>query len=72
MLHIDGLVEDCSISSALAVEILQSCTKPSIYSSVNMVLSGSGNGFTLNRQAITGTNDNCQLIPWEHTTMKFE
>ena len=29
--HIDGLVEDCSISSALAVEILQSCTKPSIY-----------------------------------------
>ena len=29
-LHIDGLVQDCSISSALAKEILQSCTKPSI------------------------------------------
>ena len=28
--HINGLVQDCSISSALAVEILQSCTKPSI------------------------------------------
>ena len=27
---IDGLVQDCSISSALAMEILQSCTKPSI------------------------------------------
>ena len=29
--HIDGLVQDCSISSVLAMEILQSCTKPSIY-----------------------------------------
>ena len=26
--HFDGLVQDCSISSALAMEILQSCTKP--------------------------------------------
>ena len=26
--HIDGLVQDCSISSALAMEIMQSCTKP--------------------------------------------
>ena len=30
MHHIDGLVQDCSISSALAMELLQSCTKPSI------------------------------------------
>ena len=29
--HIDGLVQDCSISSPLAMEILKSCTKPSIY-----------------------------------------
>ena len=28
----DGLVHDCSIYSALTMEILQSCTKPSIYS----------------------------------------
>ena len=28
-LHIDGLVQDCSISSAVAMEILRSCTKPS-------------------------------------------
>ena len=27
----DGLVRDCSISSVVAVEILQSCTEPSIY-----------------------------------------
>ena len=30
--HIDGLVQDCSNSSALAVESLQSCAKPSIFS----------------------------------------
>ena len=28
--HLHGLVQDCSISSALAMEILQSCTKPSL------------------------------------------
>ena len=28
--YIDGSVQDCSIFSALAMEILQSCTKPSI------------------------------------------
>ena len=27
--HIDGLVQDCSNSSVLAIELLQSCTKPS-------------------------------------------
>ena len=28
--HFDGLVQDCSISIANALEILQSCIKPSI------------------------------------------
>ena len=28
--YIDGLVQDCSISSALAMEILQFCAKPLI------------------------------------------
>ena len=28
--HIDGIVQDCSISSVLAVELLQSFTKPSM------------------------------------------
>ena len=30
-MHFDGLVQDCSNSSALAVGLLQSCAKPSIY-----------------------------------------
>ena len=29
--YIDGLVQDCSNSSELAMELLQSCTKPSIW-----------------------------------------
>ena len=29
--QIDGLVQDCSNSSALAMELMQSCTKPSKY-----------------------------------------
>ena len=29
--YIEGLVQDCSNSSALEMELLQSCTKPSIY-----------------------------------------
>ena len=29
--NIDGLVQDCSNSIALAMELLQSCTEPSIY-----------------------------------------
>ena len=29
--HIEGLAQDCSISSALAMDLQQSCTKPSIW-----------------------------------------
>ena len=29
--YIDGLAQDCGNSSALALELPQSCTKPSIY-----------------------------------------
>ena len=32
--NIDGLVQDCNNSSALAMVLLQSCTKPSILSLV--------------------------------------
>ena len=35
--YIHGLVQDCSISSALTVEILQFCTKPSIYYQLSML-----------------------------------
>ena len=31
LMHVDGLVQDCSISIANTQEILRSCTKPSIY-----------------------------------------
>ena len=31
LVHIDGLVQDCSISMANTLEILQSYTEPSIY-----------------------------------------
>ena len=34
--HIDGLVQDCSNSIANALELLQSCTKPSIYASLGL------------------------------------
>ena len=34
---INGLTQDCSNSSALAVELLQSCTKPSIWSALLQV-----------------------------------
>ena len=38
VVHIDDLVQECSISSALAMEILQSCIKPSIYSLYNYMV----------------------------------
>ena len=61
--HIDGLAQDCSNSSALAMELLQSCAKPSIYASVNWVSIGSGNGLSpVPRQAITWTNGNLLSI----------
>ena len=51
--YIDGLVEDCSNSSALAMELLQSCTKPLIRIR-NMCHHFSGYGlWPVRRQAIT-------------------
>ena len=35
LLHLDGLVQDCSNSSALAMKLLQSCIKPSILQCVS-------------------------------------
>ena len=40
--HIDGLVQDCSNSSALAMELLPSCTKPSIYAYILFVYESIG------------------------------
>ena len=36
--YIDGLVQDRSNSSAIEVELLQSCTKPSIYNVLLLIL----------------------------------
>ena len=36
--YIDGLAQDCSNSSALALELLQSCTKQSIYNMHKILL----------------------------------
>ena len=41
-LYIDGLMQDCSNSSALAMELLLSCTKLSIYSMSYAILVHSG------------------------------
>ena len=38
VVYIDGLVLDCSISSALALEILQSCTTPSTNRNIPMTM----------------------------------
>ena len=35
--HVDGLEQNCSISIAIALEILQSCTKPSMWSENNCI-----------------------------------
>ena len=43
--HINGLVQDCGISNANTLEILQSCTKPSkLYKNKHMVLCLSSDG----------------------------
>ena len=34
--YLNGLVQDCSDSSALALELLQSCTKPSIWTGADL------------------------------------
>ena len=61
-MHINGLVQDCSISIANALEILQSCTKPSIYESLRL------NELTLLvlRQESCGkiTSVSLLLMPW--------
>ena len=51
--HFHGLVQDCSNSSALAMELLQSCTKPSICSS-----SSSLESWVCLAKYVTSTNEN--------------
>ena len=69
--HIDGLAQDCSNSIALAMQLLQSCTKPSMFCSVNQSLFIlDGKSFATETQvdrinAITHKyNDNCVPPNW--------
>ena len=51
--HVDGLVEDYNISSALARDILQSYTKPSIYDWKQQ---------TMHKRHLTYTNDAAKTL----------
>ena len=63
--HIGGLVQDCSNSSALAMELLQSCTKPSIWNISHWCLfqwcggakSGATSTVELRQYKLESTND---------------
>ena len=63
-IHIDGLAQDCSNSSALAMELLQSCAKPSICQRAGLLI-GSGNGLLLfiAKPLPKTMTTNCQLDP---------
>ena len=39
VIYVDGLAQDCSISSALAMEIMQSCSKLSMYCHMHLCIS---------------------------------
>ena len=55
--YIDGIVQDCRNSIANALELLQSCTKPSMCPPIAM-LQENDIGLALNmKQAIIKTND---------------
>ena len=63
--NIDGLVQDCSISIALAMEILQSWTKPSVFKFIFW----NGNHFILSKTSLNfghrGPNDiKSSLASW--------
>ena len=71
ILYIDGFAQDCSISIALAMEILQSCTEPSIYFCplyqllcIAGIILNLGMGFTYERRHYCAMPS---LIGWAHT-----
>ena len=73
--QIDGLVQDCSISSALAMEILQSCTKSSKW---NLYLSKGDQYQTMVIHSRVRTRTACIIpviftiiISWDEEKLKF-
>ena len=76
VIHIDGLAQHCSISIANALEILQSCTKPSIWWTIFMVISPQGTynrwhkyhsrGWDMDRQLSFQSLTHDDVIKWKH------
>ena len=73
--YIDGLAQECSISTANALDILQSCTKPSIYNNSYRFKSRpmNFNLFLANTRAVADVRDCLQRVfqrtqsLWEYT-----
>ena len=58
--YIDGLAQDCSNSSALAMELLQSCSKSSniiVYSTTSAQVEQGGQSWTLTGHPISHTHE---------------
>ena len=74
VVHIEGLAQDCSNSSALAMELPQSCTKPSIYASTNGAIIGSDNGFSKARRKplYEPVLAYYRFYSWEQVSSEFE
>ena len=62
--HFDGLVQDCSISNALAMEIIQFCTKPLTYK-IQILLKKTS--YLL----VIWSNDAIGTAPWEIETFTY-
>ena len=62
-MDMDDLVQDCSNSNVLGMELLQTCTKQWIYASVNYAIISMDNGSSLVWcQAITWTSADILMI----------
>ena len=64
--HIERLAQDCINLSVLAMEFIQSYTKPWISVSVNLVIIGWSNGLVSNRHQTNTSNiaDFSYMTPW--------
>ena len=70
--NIDGLVQDCSNFIANALELLQSCTKPSIYLSLNKmtdILQRFSNRFYFEK--VLSVDSNLVDISYQNSTCQY-
>ena len=69
--HINGFVQERCNSSALAMELHFSCTNPSMYALVKLVIIGSCDGLApMQRQAIAWTNTDLHKQIWRKSPSK--